>query len=107
MSEWISVKDRLPKPEQEVLVLCKTNPMGYEYRCVAFYVPEKWLREESEYNWDYECCGAYSEEDDDYYINEGWYESIHNWDEYNAVAIESLVTHWMPLPEGPEEEDHG
>lgn len=102
--EWISVNDRLPEPEHEVLVLCKTKPNGYEYLCLAFYVPDKWLRGDSDYNWDYEACDVYSEEDDDYYVNEGWYESIHNWDDYNAVGIADFVTHWMPLPEPPKGE---
>lgn len=104
MSEWISVKDRLPEPEHDVLVLCETGLGSYKYKCVAVYIPEKWLREDSLFNWDYECCDEYDEEADDYYVNEGWYERIRNWDDYNAVGIGDFVTHWMPLPEPPGEE---
>ena len=102
---WISVEERLPKAEKEVRVICKAswNPK-YFYQCQAFYEPKGMLKEKSDYGWDYECCGEYSEEDDDYFVNPGWYERIHNWDDYSAVGILDEVTHWMPLPEPPKEE---
>ena len=101
--KWISVEDRLPEVEKEVQVLCKASwNSKYLYQCHAFYVPKGMLREASYYGWDYECCDEYSEEDDDYFVNPGWYERIHNWDDYNAVGIADDVTHWMPLPEPPE-----
>ena len=102
---WISVEERLPEAEKEVRVLCKASwNSKYRYQCQAFYEPKGMLREESDYGWDYECCSEYSEEDDDYFVNPGWYERIHNWDEYSAVGIADEVTHWMPLPEPPEVE---
>ncbi len=61
MSEWISVKDRLP--ESDDYVLCYRDSCGLSSRImVGFYLRGKWT------------CGA-----------------IGN------------VTHWMPLPEPPEE----
>lgn len=102
---WISVEERLPNAEQEVRVLCKASWNScYRYQCQAFYEPKGMLRENSNYGWDYECCSEYSEEDDDYFVNPGWYERIHNWDDYSAVGIADEVTHWMPLPEPPEVE---
>ena len=102
---WISVEERLPEAEKEVRVLCKASwNSKYRYQCQAFYEPKGMLREKSDYGWDYECCSEYSEEDDDYFVNPGWYERIHNWDDYGAVGITDEVTHWMPLPEPPEVE---
>lgn len=102
---WISVEERLPEGEKEVRVLCKASwNSKYRYQCQAFYEPKGMLREKSDYGWDYECCSEYSEEDDDYFVNPGWYERIHNWDDYSAVGIADEVTHWMPLPEPPKEE---
>lgn len=103
--KWISVKDRLPEPEQEVIVCCKSQISNSKYVCCAFYVPENWLRESSQFSWDYECCDEYDEEQDDYVVKKGWYESIHNWDEYSVIGIDDAVTHWMPLQE-PTKEDN-
>lgn len=74
------------------------------YVCNAFFEPKGMLNEESLYIWDYECYDNYDEERDDYEINPGWYERIHNWDDYGCVKIQDEVTHWMPLPEPPESE---
>ena len=102
---WISVEERLPEAEKEVRVLCKASwNSKYRYQCQAFYEPKGMLREKSDYGWDYECCSEYSEEDDDYFVNPGWYERIHNWDDCSAAGIPDEVTHWMPLPEPPEVE---
>lgn len=100
MTKWIKVTDETPPMEVEVLASCKTAG-GYRYWCIAFYLPGGVLRQNSSYNWDYECCDRYDEQADDYYINPGWYERLHNWDECSAVGIEDTVTHWMPLPTFP------
>lgn len=104
MSEWISVKDRLPEPETTVLIQCNTKTFAYKYVCCGFYVPEGIYLADSSYSWDFECCDNYSEERDDYEVNPGWYEAIHNWDEYSAIPVEDIVTHWMPLPKPSKEE---
>ena len=79
MSKWIDVKDRLPEPETDVLVVCNQN--GYVF-----------------------VCPAIDEESDDYYIPEGWWENrkFNPDDVYNNL-IDCAVTHWMPLPEPPKE----
>ena len=97
---WVCVEDRLPETEEEVRLFCVT-PSGYEYQCQGFYVPPGTYRDDSGYSWDWECCEEYDEGRDDYLVNPGWYESIHNWDEYSACGISDRVTHWMPLPKPP------
>lgn len=56
---WISVKDRLPEPETEVLVVCVRN--GYRFICPVIY------------------------------------------ETGTTLTVDCAVTHWMPLPEPPEE----
>lgn len=100
---WVCVEDRLPETEEEVRLFCVT-PSGYAYQCQGFYIPPGTYRDNSGYSWDWECCEEYDEERDDYLVNPGWYESIHNWDEYSACGISDRVTHWMPLPKPPKED---
>ena len=99
---WVSVEEKLPDAEEEVRLLCVTS-WGRHYQCQGFYVPPGTYRDDSGYFWDWECCEEYDEERDDYLVNPGWYESIHNWDEYSACGIADKVTNWMPLPEEPED----
>lgn len=100
---WVSVEEKLPDAEEEVRLCCVTAS-GRHYQCQGFYVPPGTHRDDSGYSWDWECCEEYDEERDDYLVNPGWYESIHNWDEYSACGITDKVTHWMPLPGLPKEE---
>lgn len=72
MSEWISVNDRMPPRDTDVLVFiwggCSVG--RFDKRPVTL-----------EDRWEFEDYNLYGEE-------------------MNAV------THWMPLPEPPKEEDH-
>lgn len=86
MSEWISVKDRLPEEEKDVLILVKEtdntfgtgHPDVYYWQFVGWMIDGCW---ETVY-----CHGnrAIAEEN----ARGG---SVHE------------VTHWMPLPEPPKE----
>lgn len=99
---WISVKDRLPESGVHVLVCCEIIANGAivrKYVCDGFYV-EAWKEKAGCYNED--CALVYCEEDDEYYLEEGWYEVIKNWEEYNSVIIADFPTHWMPLPVPPD-----
>lgn len=75
---WISVKDRLPEPEQEVLVIAH----GWSDRLL--YIGS-YQRMEAETSW---LTGVTSKASD-------W--SLWGW----SYLREPEVTHWMPLPEPP------
>ena len=72
--QWISIKDRLPEVETEVLVACDRN--GYRFVCPAIYEDGTVLTQDSIWNWyELENYGTYSEENDDYFVPEGWWEN--------------------------------
>lgn len=66
---WVSVKDRMPEPNKDVLL------------------------------------AVYCEETDSYYQVIAWQTTSGDWDSNDEVfcQYDDEVTHWMPLPEPPEE----
>ena len=105
--QWISVKDRLPEVETEVLVACDRN--GYRFVCPTIYEDGTVLTQDSIWNWyELENYGTYSEENDDFFVPEGWWENRQFTpdDIYNS-PVDCAVTHWMPLPEPPKGESDG
>lgn len=101
--QWIPVTERMPEPETDVLAVCNRN--GYIFVIPAIYEDGKLLTQESAWNWsDIYCYGLYDEEADDYYIPEGWWENRQfNPDDVYNNPVDCAVTHWIPLPEAPEE----
>lgn len=102
--QWISVKDRLPEVETEVFVACDRN--GYRFVCPTIYEDGTVLTQDSIWNWyELENYGTYSEENDDYFVPEGWWENRQFTpdDIYNS-PVDYAVTHWMPLPKPPKGE---
>lgn len=108
MSEWISVKDRPPKPETEVFIYAEIRRddkvIGY-VTTTAIYEDGTIHTGESIWNWDdINYWGTYDEETDDYIIPEGWWEERHyNDDDTRNLQVDNFVTHWMPLPKPPKE----
>ena len=105
VQEWISVKDKLPKSGHHVLICCEVYRYNGEiagrYVCDGYYAEANKIIAGGFLD---KCNYEYSEEDNEYYLPEGWYEIIKNLDDYYSVMVEDLVTHWMPLPEPPEGE---
>lgn len=100
---WISVKDKLPEPETEVLAVCVRN--GYRFICPVIFEDGTMLTQNSMWNWyELENYGTYSEENDDYFIPEGWWENRQfTPDDIYNNPVDCTVTHWMPLPEPPKD----
>lgn len=91
---WIT--DRKPDSGVTVLLLCEVRPECRKYVCDGYYATPKTIV--SGGNLD-ETNGEYDEETDEYYLCEGWYEVVKNWQEYSSITIEDFVIGWMPLPE--------
>ena len=110
MTKWISVKDRLPKVEEEVLVLAVRKYIGWDGKkyiiTTGIYEDGNMDTNHSIWGWsEIEFWGTYNEDEDYYLIPEGWWEYRHyNPDDVYNNAIDAEVVAWMPLPEPPEEE---
>ena len=103
--EWISANDRLPEVEERVLVLTSCTYKDKIYRNVTtgMYEDGNMWREDSDWIFDIDYCSDYDEELDDWKIPKGWFEyAIYSEDGTNGV-ITDVVTHWMPLPDFPNE----
>lgn len=100
--QWISVEDKLPDIETEVLAACNRN--GFRFVCPTIYEDGTVLTQNSIWNWyDLNNYGTYSEENDDYFIPEGWWENRYfTPDDVYGSPVDCPVTHWMPLPELPD-----
>ena len=102
VQEWISVDDRLPENEQDVIICAKRRHYSNQNRFIrivakAFYTDGKHDTEHTAYAWNNDYIDMeYDEENDAYLIPEGWWESIEYGEEFSAVS--DFVTHWMPLP---------
>jgi len=88
------------KPEKDQIVIATyLNQCGKRRRVRAVYIRQY----EEEAGEDDELCVEYCEEQDEWYLKEGWYELIDNWLDYSSVAIvEGVVDYWMPMPPAPD-----
>lgn len=96
--QWIPVTERLPESGVHVLLCCEVRPSGSKYVCDGYYAAK--LSIDAGHSCDLDT--DYDEEKDTFYLPEGFYEVIKNWDDYSSIVIEDFVTHWMPLPAPPE-----
>ena len=88
------------KPEKDQIVLATYLGQYGKRRCVrAVYIRQY----EEEAGEDYELCVEYREEQDEWYLKEGWYELIDNWNTYFIVGnVEGVVDYWLPIPPVPD-----
>ena len=100
---WVEVEEGRPKAENEVLALCDRN--GVQFVCPAIYEDGTVLAQDSMWKWNWNDLynyGTYSEEDDDYYVPEGWWENRQfTPDNVYNNPIDCEVTRWMELPDAP------
>jgi hypothetical protein len=95
--EWYDIASK-GLPESGVNVLATYVNRAGKWRVVK----AQWVAKSSEIATTEDENSEYDEEKDDYFVPEGWYECIDNWDEYATFAItEGAVTHWRPLPRPP------
>ncbi|MCP4484764.1 MAG: DUF551 domain-containing protein [Flavobacteriaceae bacterium] len=96
MSDWISVKDRLPETGKAVSV-ARFYQNGNRVVTRGFYAAKHTLDAD---NWE-ECEGAdYEEAADRYWCPEGWYEEMTSEHCDYFYPIDG-VTDWQPLPALP------
>lgn len=101
--DWIRVEDDMPKDRVKVAA-CYVNQYGKRRYVMAEHISRlsvlvsDYMDEEAEYT------GEYNEEADDFYMLEGWYERVENWDYSGCEIVEGEVTHYIPIvgPEGSE-----
>lgn len=95
--KWISVDEAMPEAGPDVLIFQET---GYKKNTVI--VCGKYIKKFTvQQLFDFDGWLDHNEEDDEYYLPEGWYENQFNWDEHASIHISQKVTHWMKLPEPP------
>lgn len=99
--KWISISDRLPDVETEVLILANRN--DDDIITTAIYEDGSVNVYDSCWFWD-DLDLKYDEENDTYLIPEGWWEQRH-YDDYGMYGnhVGNVVTHWMYLPKSLKE----
>lgn len=93
MAEWISVKDRLPSKDGEYIVAYKLDT-----------IPPKWQFETCLFALDLYSVNRFDFPREWYKDKSGFFDSE---PEHGYCEVSEIVTHWMPLPEPPEENEDG
>lgn len=96
-SQWMPIETA---PKNKKIIVKYKNCNGNTRTVFAKYI-EKFTEEP---NFDAECETDYCENDDTYYLKEGWVELIDNWDEFTSVYFDArnVPSHWMLAPKGVE-----
>ena len=93
---WIPIEDRMPMAQQLVLI-AYTKDGSRRAVTMGWYAPAKTV--ESGY-FENEVDDEYNEATDTYYLKEQWVDESRESEYHYSIGG---VTHWMPLPELPEE----
>lgn len=95
LQEWIT-KDTPPESGKRVLIVWE-NSNDKKRVSLGFYAAKHSVVDQNEEDraWD---ITDYSEENDEYYFPEGWYEIPHEVEFFGRL---SNVTHWMDIPTLP------
>ena len=101
-SHWIPCSERLPENRVDVLICYREwqkYAKRYVYTIVNGWYARKYSVKENVFS-EWEMDSDYKEDEDEFYIPEGWYEfttqgngDLMNW------FINAEVIAWMPLPE--------
>lgn len=100
--EWISVNEQMPEPRERVLAFY-TNEYKRNRIELACYIPPRTVKAEDYLSEEAEGCSEYDEENDIYWVIEGWFED--SWESDMNWQLNQTITHWMPLPEIPERKE--
>lgn len=111
MDNWINFEQQKPKSQKDVLVCVKGDKYRYieqtnssiqiphYYLAMAtYFAPRTVLAEDWFDDYDKDFMD-YDEENDCYWVYEGFYE--YTTEHENQYGIANTVTHWMELPELP------
>lgn len=96
MEGWIDITAELPETGKNVFVSF-VNECGKQRICKGMYVVRFTIEDDSEYEGETD----YNEEEDKYYLPDGWYEVAECNHEFEFWPIDGKVTHWMVLPTVP------
>lgn len=99
---WIPCSERLPKPEEEVIIHAKRKCRGgdtHDIIAMAMYEDGTIREHDSTWSW-YDLDGDWDEEEDCYIIPEGWWENnkYRRDEDYNNPVDDEVIA-WMSLPE--------
>lgn len=103
-TDWIPCKDKMPEPDQLVLMQCRGKkwPSGYRYfPVIGVWIPPLTVKAEDKWAQDYdpEALEVYDEDTDTFYCETGWYEETTQGDgDGMSWKMHADVIAWMPLP---------
>lgn len=100
---WIPVGERLPEDDNPVWafghIVHGARTAMFKGRWIAAHTMRS-----GDFGADDDMSLEYDEAEDEFYVPEGWFERIENWDDFTDIAAgDYIVTHWRPLPEPPKE----